>query len=57
MFTASAEQFKQLFTEVDGCSPIEGFLGGLTLLYQFVQHPSPEKYQQIQSPVSVSTFC
>ena len=51
MFTASTEQFKQLFAVVEGegCSPMEGFLGGLVQLYQFVQQSS---HQQIQPSVS-----
>ena len=56
MFTASTEQFKQLFAvvEAEGCSPMEGFLGGLAQLYQFVQQASHEKYQQIQPSVSIT---
>lgn len=56
MFTASTEQFKQLFAVVEGegCSPMEGFLGSLAQLYQFVQQASHEKYQQIQPSVSIT---
>lgn len=33
---------------------MEGFLGGLAQLYQFVQQASHEKYQQIQPSVSIT---